>query len=202
MSGIRGAEPVCNLCGRPAMMIVASSGAHWTTCARCGADYKLVARPNDTGRLARAVCREMAQAINAPPDSTVEDLLRIIATAELAREECPGFPVAVKAQREAEAYAEAWLRQEAGGRRRGPIKVSYVASCSGGCPWIGEVAHSHFNVCPNCGMATCTAYQPDHPEGQRLLDEMSQHERPHARQGRRNELQRHERTRPRALVRG
>lgn len=164
----------CNLCGRLAMMLVASSGAHWATCAKCGADYKLVARPNDAGRLARAVCREMAQAINAPPESTVEDLLRIIATAEVAREETPGFPMAEKARREAEAYAEAWLRQEAGGKRRGPIKVRYVASCSGGCPWVGEVANPGFNVCPSCGMATCTAYQQDHQEGQRLLDELAQ----------------------------
>lgn len=155
------------------MMLVASSGAHWATCAKCGSDYNLVARPNDTGRLARAVCREMAQAINAPPESTVEDLLRIIATAELAREEAPEFPMAEKARREAEAYAEAWLRQEAGGRRRGPIKVSYVASCSGGCPWVGAVETSGFNVCPRCEMPACQPYRRDSPEGRRLLDEMT-----------------------------
>lgn len=165
--------PTCNLCGRTAMMLVASSGAHWATCAKCGSDYNLVARPNDTGRLARAVCREMAQAINAPPESTVEDLLRIIATAELAREEAPEFPMAEKARREAEAYAEAWLRQEAGGRRRGPIKVSYVASCSGGCPWVGAVETSGFNVCPRCEMPACQPYRRDSPEGRRLLDEMT-----------------------------
>lgn len=137
--------PTCGLCGREAMMLVSSAGSPWASCARCGADYTLVARPNDTGRLAKAVCREAAARLNAPEESTVEDILRIIATAELAREETPDYPMAEKAQREMEEWREAWLRQEAGGKRRGPIKVRYVASCSGGCPFVGEVENSNFN---------------------------------------------------------